>query len=116
MDLALLHGSHEHHILVGHVADKTAILVDNIADSCITLISAADVLRNHGATRCIAVVTHGLFGGDALERVEQSWIERLAVANTLPLTKKARRAGKVEEIDISVLLAEAIRRVHNGES
>jgi len=95
---------------------KTAVIVDDIADTCGTLALAAKVLTENGAQRCIAIVTHGFLSGPAIEVIEDSPLERLVVANTLPLREKAKKCSKIHTIDVSYTIAEAIRRTHNGES
>jgi len=103
-------------ILVGHVKDKTAILVDDMADTCGTLCLAARHLSEAGVTKVYAIVTHGILSGNALKTVDDSALEKLIVTNTLP--QQANQAGckKIEVIDIGVVLGEVIRRSHYGES
>lgn len=122
VDLALIHKERKvanqvsRMILVGTVKGKTAIIVDDIADTCGTLALAAKVLIENDADRCIAIVTHGFLSGPAIPVVENSCLERLVVANTLPLQENARKCPKIHTIDVSHTIAEAIRRTHNGES
>jgi ribose-phosphate pyrophosphokinase len=103
-------------VLVGHVKDKVAILVDDMADTCGTLVLAAQHLAEAGASRVFAIVTHGILSSNALERVEGSALEKLVVTNTLPQRDKQSLCGKLEVIDIAAVLAEVIRRSHYGES
>ena len=103
-------------ILVGQVRDKVAILVDDMADTCGTLCLAASHLSEAGATRVIGLVTHGILSGNALETVAASTLEKLVVTNTLPQEENIARCPKIEVIDIGTVLAEVIRRSHNGES
>jgi ribose-phosphate pyrophosphokinase len=103
-------------ILVGNVANKTAVIVDDIADTCGTLALASKILREHGAQRSIAIVTHGFLSGPSVAVIESSDLERLVVSNTLPLPTPAQSCAKIQQMDISPILAEAIRRTHNGES
>ncbi|PWN47348.1 phosphoribosyl pyrophosphokinase [Violaceomyces palustris] len=103
-------------VLVGSVEGKTAILVDDMADTCGTLDLAARQLVEYGAERVLAIVTHGLLSGPALERIENSKLEKLIVTNTLPQSYNRSKCSKIEEIDISHVLAETIRRSHYGES
>lgn len=103
-------------ILVGSVKDKVAIIVDDIADTCGTIATAAEVLIDNGATNCYALVTHGFLSGPAIERIEASKLDRLVVANTLPLSFAAKQCSKITTIDVSGIIAEAIRRTHNSES
>ncbi|KAL9107975.1 MAG: hypothetical protein Q9227_007190 [Pyrenula ochraceoflavens] len=111
--------------LVGAVAGKTAVLVDDIADTCGTLAMASEVLNKHGATEVLAIVTHGVLSGKAVEVLKKSDMSRLVITNTVPVSEEKLAALRVPEgekgcrlevIDISPTLAEACRRTHNGES
>ena len=103
-------------VLVGNVEGKVAILVDDMADTCGTLELAAQQLVEYGAERVLAIVTHGILSGPALERIAKSHLEKLIVTNTLPQSANRAKCSKIEEIDISHVLAETIRRSHYGES
>ncbi|RJE25352.1 ribose-phosphate pyrophosphokinase [Aspergillus sclerotialis] len=122
VDLALIHKERKvanqvsRMILVGNVADKVAILVDDIADTCGTLGLAATSLKKHGARHCVALVTHGFLSGPSVKVIEESDLDRLVVSNTLPLPEHAKSCSKIRQMDVSPTIAEAIRRTHNGES
>lgn len=103
-------------VLVGNVEGKLCVVVDDMADTCGTLVKAADTLISHGAKSVIAVVTHGILSGRAVERINSSPIEEVACTNTVPHGHLATSCPKLANIDISPTLAEAIRRLHNGES
>lgn len=103
-------------VLVGHVKDKTAILVDDMADTCGTLCLAAQHLSEAGVNKVYAIVTHGILSGDALKNVTESALEKLIVTNTLPQQENQEKCAKIEVIDIGVVLGEVIRRSHYGES
>nr|CDP31470.1 Putative Ribose-phosphate pyrophosphokinase [Podospora anserina S mat+] len=103
-------------VLVGNVEDKVAILVDDMADTCGTLVKAAAVLKENGAKSVLALVTHGILSGNAIETLNGSVLTALVVTNTVPLGDKVQRCPKLRVIDISPTVAEAIRRTHNGES
>ncbi|KAK7544240.1 ribose-phosphate pyrophosphokinase 4 [Phyllosticta capitalensis] len=103
-------------VLVGDVTGKCAIIVDDMADTCGTLVKAADVLIQHGAKSAIAIVTHGILSGNAIEALNNSKLEKLVVSNTVPHEEKKLICPRIETIDISPTLAEACRRTHNGES
>ncbi|KAI9179389.1 ribose phosphate diphosphokinase subunit prs4 [Blastocladiella emersonii ATCC 22665] len=103
-------------VLVGEVTGKTAILVDDMADTCGTLGHAAQTLVDHGAVAVYAIVTHGILSGKALECITNSPLTRVVVTNTIPHAAKKAACPKIDTIDISATLAEAIRRTHNGES
>ncbi|PFH54467.1 hypothetical protein AMATHDRAFT_52065 [Amanita thiersii Skay4041] len=103
-------------VLVGHVKDKVAILVDDMADTCGTLCLAAQHLSEAGVSKVYAFVTHGILSGNALKSIEASALEKLIVTNTLPQRGNKERCSKIEVIDIGVVLGEVIRRSHYGES
>lgn len=103
-------------VLVGDVTDKVCILIDDIADTCGTLCKAADVLIENGAKKVIAVVTHGLFSSNAIEKINNSQLEKVICTNSMPVDDKLAACDRLECLDISATLAEAIRRLHNGES
>lgn len=119
-------------VLVGDVKGKTAILVDDMADTCGTLVKAADVLIAEGAKDALAIVTHGILSGNAIEALNGSKLKKIVVTNTVPHEDKKELCDRIETIDISPTvsflqiacstilileqLAEACRRTHNGES
>ncbi|KAM3084382.1 ribose phosphate diphosphokinase subunit prs4 [Clarireedia jacksonii] len=103
-------------VLVGDVVSKIAILVDDMADTCGTLVKAAETVMNHGASEVVAIVTHGILSGNAIETLNKSKLSRIVVTNTVPLRGKEEICEKLRVMDISATLAEAIRRTHNGES
>ncbi|WBW72757.1 ribose-phosphate pyrophosphokinase Prs5 [Schizosaccharomyces osmophilus] len=119
LDFALIHKNRRHEsgsslMLVGDVQDKIAILIDDLIDTASTLVSAAEFVKKHGASQVYALVTHCVLSGDAIERVKQSCIDKLIVTNTAPQTIEPSDCFDI--IDVSPTFAEAIRRIHNGES
>ncbi|MCJ1309090.1 hypothetical protein MMC25_002745 [Agyrium rufum] len=103
-------------VLVGDVKGKTAILVDDMADTCGTLVKAADTVMNNGAKEVVAIVTHGILSGNAIETLSKGRLSRLVVTNTVPHEEKKLGWKGLETVDVSATLAEACRRTHNGES
>jgi len=103
-------------VLVGHVMGKTAIVVDDMADTCGTLCLAAHHLAEAGVDKVYAIVTHGILSGNALTNVMESALEKLIVTNTLPQRENQAKCSKIEVIDIGAVLGEVIRRSHYGES
>ncbi|MFT7817992.1 ribose-phosphate pyrophosphokinase 2-like, partial [Arapaima gigas] len=103
-------------VLVGDVKDRVAILVDDLADTCGTICLAAEKLISAGATKVYAILTHGIFSGPAISRINSLPFEAVVVTNTIPQEDKIKLCPKIQVIDISMILAEAIRRTHNGES
>ena len=88
-------------VLVGDVEDKIAILVDDMADTCGTLAYAADTVIRHGAKEVVAIVTHGILSGEAIETVNGSKLSRLVVTNTVPHEDKKLACPRIHTIDIS---------------
>jgi len=94
----------------------TCVLVDDMADTCGTLQLAAATLMANGAKAVYACVSHGVLSGPALERINNSEITELVVTNSIPQDDNIKKCPKLKVIDIAPMLAEAIRRTHNGES
>jgi ribose-phosphate pyrophosphokinase len=103
-------------VLVGSVAGKVAILIDDMADTCGTLCMAADKLVDAGATEVYAFITHAILSGPAAQRIKDSKLTALVVTNSCPHDGPKAVTDKIRTIDISPTLAEAVRRTHNGES
>lgn len=103
-------------VLVGDAKNKVAILVDDMADTCGTICHAAEKLFEAGALKVYSICTHGILSGRALDHINSSRFECVVVTNTIPQEKNTELCNKLQVIDISMILAEAIRRTHNGES
>ena len=101
--------------LIGEVAGKPALIVDDFVASAGTLAAAAHVLQERGAVSIYAAVTHGLFAGPAAQRLADSPIETLFVTDSVE-TQPEPLPDKVEVVSVAGLLAEAIRRIANRES
>ena len=101
--------------VVGEVDGKVCVLVDDMIDTAGTICAAADQLTQRGASRVIAATTHGVFSGQALERLEASPIEKVIVTNTLPLPEGGD-SDLVEVLSIAPLLARAINAVFEDTS
>jgi ribose-phosphate pyrophosphokinase len=103
--------------VIGDVAGKTAILVDDMIDTAGTICGAAKLLKERGAERVIACATHPLFSGPAAERLDGSVIEKVVVTNTLPIPDSRRPgADKLVVLSIAPILASALRAVFEDES
>lgn len=104
-------------MLVGNVRDRVAILIDDLLDTASTITRAAKLLKDQGATKVYALITHGIFSGDAAERILNSAIDKIITTNTTPQDEHSQILGdKLEVLDVSRVFGEAIRRIHNGES
>lgn len=104
-------------MLVGDIQGKVAILVDDMADTSNTITRAAKLLKGKGgATKVYALVTHGVFSGDAIERINASALDRVICTNSVPQEEHQRMCPKLSVLPVHEIFAEAIRRVHHGES
>ncbi|MFZ6010491.1 MAG: ribose-phosphate pyrophosphokinase [Bacteroidota bacterium] len=99
--------------LIGEVAGKDVVLVDDLVDTAGTICKAAALLKDNGATSVRAVCTHPVLSGKAYENVENSVLEELVVADTIPLKKES---SKIKVLSVSNLFAKAIRKIHDNES
>ena len=102
--------------IVGNVDGKNCIIVDDIADTCGTLINCANALLEKGAASVRAYITHGVLSKDAESKVINSTIEELVVSNTIQKSCDDVSHTKVRQISLNELLGEAVRRVYNKES
>jgi len=102
--------------LVGNVKDKTCILLDDIVDTANTITKAAKLLHEQGAKKIYAVAPHAILSGNALNLLNESFIDELIVGNTIPQEEHVEKCPKIKVIDFSSMFAEVIRRIHNGES
>ena len=102
--------------VIGDVSGKTYIIVDDIVDTAGTLCTAAAALKEEGAQKVVAYITHPLFSGGAIDRISNSELDEIVVTDTIPLNEKALQCSKIEQLSLANLLAESIRRVSNEES
>ena len=102
--------------IIGDVKDRYCILVDDIVDSAGTLCNAAAALKKSGASAVSAYVTHGVFSGGSVERVDTSPLEALVVTDSIPPTKAAAASSKIKFLSIAPLMAEAIVRISQERS
>nr|WP_274377611.1 ribose-phosphate pyrophosphokinase [Marinagarivorans algicola] len=102
--------------IIGEVEDRTCLLVDDMVDTAGTLCHAAAALKAHGARRVVAYCTHPILSGPAVERIAQSELDELVVTDSIPLKAALREHGKVRQLTLAPMLAEAMRRISNEES
>lgn len=99
--------------LVGNVNGKVAIIIDDIADTCGTLVKAAALLKQKGAKKVVAVITHGIFSGEAKKKLAESSIDTLYVSDTLAQQNLPKN---IKLVTMSGLFAEVIKRISVGDS
>ncbi|MDF1764982.1 MAG: ribose-phosphate pyrophosphokinase [Gammaproteobacteria bacterium] len=102
--------------IIGDVADRTCLIVDDMVDTAGTLCKAADALKEHGATRVVAYSTHPVLSGPAIQNIMNSNLDSLVVTDTIPLSEEAKNCPRIRQLSMAKLLAESIRRVSNEES
>jgi ribose-phosphate pyrophosphokinase len=102
--------------VIGDVAGRAVVILDDIVDTAGTLVQTAQALLDKGASRVHAVGIHGVLSGPALQRIEESPIEQVVVTNTTPLEEKLARCRKLTALSVAPLLGEAIRRIHDNSS
>ncbi len=102
--------------IIGEVADRTCVLIDDMVDTAGTLCHAASALKEHGATLVVAYCTHPVLSGRAVENIEDSLLDQLVVTDTIPLSPKAAACPCIRQLSVAELLAESIRRIISGES
>ena len=93
-------------MLVGDVAGRTAILVDDLADTSSTIVRAARLLKKEGATKVYALLTHGLLSGDAIDKINASALDKVVVTNSIPQEDHQKRCPKLEVLEIGTIFAE----------
>ena len=102
--------------IIGDVKDKCCIIVDDICDTAGTLCHAADALKDQGASKVFAYITHPIFSGKADQNISNSTIDEIIVTDTIKLSKKINDTGKIRQITVAEMLAETLRRIDNKES
>ena len=102
--------------IIGDIQDRTCVVVDDMIDTAGTLCKAGEALKDHGARRVVAYATHPILSGPAVDNISESVLDEVVVADTIPLSETARRSGRIRQLSVAGLIAEAIRRVSNEES
>jgi ribose-phosphate pyrophosphokinase len=102
--------------IIGDVAGRSCILIDDIVDSAGTLCNAAAALKQQGATEVFAYCTHGVLSGGAEARVEKSELSALVVTDSIASGEGEVAGGKIRRLGIAPLLGEAIKRISEEAS
>jgi len=100
--------------IIGDVAGKDVIMIDDMIDTAGTMVKAAAALKKLGATSVMACCTHPVLSGPAFERIEKGELDELVVTNTIPI--KNNSCKKIKVLSTAKMLGEVIRRVYNNES
>src|SRR5476649_414599 len=102
--------------IIGEVEGRTCVLIDDMVDTAGTLCHAAQALKDEGATRVVAYITHAVLSGAAIERISKSVLDELVVTDTIPLSAEGRACTRIRQLSVAGLLAETIRRISDEES
>lgn len=102
--------------IIGDVAGRQCVLVDDMVDTAGTLCQAADALKESGAAKVVAYCTHAVLSGKAVENITNSQMDEIVVTDSIPLSAEAQKCKKIRQLSIAELLAETMRRVSNEES
>jgi ribose-phosphate pyrophosphokinase len=102
--------------IIGDVAGKVCVLVDDIVDTAGTLCAAAAALKRQGARKVVAYCTHPVLSGPAISNLESSELDELVVTDTIILSEAARACKRIRQLGVADLLAETMRRIAYGES
>ena len=102
--------------VVGDVKGKLAIIVDDMVDTGGTLVKAADALLEHGATEVLACCTHPVLSGQAKDRLPQSKISKVVLADTIAQSDLPTTNDTFVKLSVASLIGEAIRRIHDDDS
>ena len=102
--------------IIGDVAGKCCIVPDDMIDTAGTLCNAAQALKDAGAAKVKAYITHPVLSGPAIERISNSSIDELVVTNSIPLSPEAEKCSKIRVISLAPTIAECGRRLNNEES
>lgn len=102
--------------IIGDVAGRTCVIMDDMVDTANTLCEAASALKKKGAEKVVAYCTHPVLSGSAIERINASELDELVVTDTIPLRADAAACKKVRQLSVGELMAETIRRISNEDS
>ncbi len=102
--------------LIGDVKGRDAVIVDDMIDTGGTMVEAAEILLEKGASSVCACCTHAVLSGPAISRLNESMIEELIVTDTIPLRENAKDCKKIRTLSVAKLLGEAISRIHSADS
>lgn len=102
--------------IIGEVDGRTCVIMDDMVDTANTLCEAAHALKEQGAERVLAYCTHPVLSGSAVERIENSALDKLVVTDTIPLREDAQACERIEQLSVASLLAETVLRISNEDS
>jgi ribose-phosphate pyrophosphokinase len=102
--------------IIGNVQGRTCVLIDDMVDTAGTLCAGAQALKDEGAVKVVAYITHAILSGNAIEKISKSALDELVVTDTIPLSASAKQCGRIRQLSVAGLLAETIRRIRDEDS
>ena len=102
--------------IIGEVTGKTCVLIDDMVDTAGTLCAGAQALKDEGAVKVVAYITHAILSGNAIDKISKSALDELIVTDTIPLSAAAKGCSRIRQLSVAGLLAETIRRIRDEES
>ena len=102
--------------IIGEIEGRNAIIVDDMIDTAGTLTKVAKALIDKGAASVMAAAAHPVLSGNAIERIENSPIQKVIVTDSIPLTEAARKCERIEQLSVAELLGDAIKSIHEETS
>ena len=121
-DLAIVHKKRvdghrvESQEIIGDVNGRNILMCDDIISTAGTICSAAKLVKERGAKKIFVGASHGVFAGDALEKLADAPIDEMVVTDTIPLSDNAKKLGNIKVLTVSEMIGEAIKRIHKNES
>src|SRR5210317_17153 len=102
--------------IIGDVANRTCVIIDDIVDTANTLCEAASALKKQGATHVVAYATHAIFSGDAIDSIDASELDEIVITDTITLRQNLKKSKKIRQVSVAKIMAETIRRISHEDS
>lgn len=102
--------------IIGEVEGKDVLMCDDIIATAGTVCSAVNLIKKRGAAKIYISATHGIFAGQAIERLSKAPIDEIVVTDTIPLAEDAKKIKNIKVLSVAAMLGEAIKRTHRNES
>lgn len=102
--------------IIGEVEGRTCVLIDDLVDTAGTLCQAANALKERGAAKVVAYITHAVLSGPAIDNIEASSLDELVITDTIPLSPAVAACSRIRQLSVAEMLAETLRRITNEES
>ena len=101
--------------LIGELDNRDVLIIDDMIDTAGTLVNAAKAAFEKGARSVIAIATHGVLSGEAVDRLEKSQINKIIITDTIEMPNE-KIIDKIKIVSVSKIFSEAVSRIHKGES